>query len=82
MFPGVVLPKPDRDELVAQLVIACKKRNLQATPWYLEKIIQVYEMILVRHGLMIVGEPLGGKTMGYQVSFIFLITIIIYLTQQ
>ncbi|KAK6624385.1 hypothetical protein RUM44_011244 [Polyplax serrata] len=66
LFPGVVLPKPDRDELVDQLVISCKKRNLQATPWYLEKIIQVYEMILVRHGLMIVGEPLGGKTMAYQ----------------
>lgn len=67
LFPGVVLPKPDRDELVELLVEACNKRNLQPTPWYLEKIIQIYEMILVRHGLMIVGEPLGGKTNAYQV---------------
>ncbi|PSN48405.1 hypothetical protein C0J52_12085 [Blattella germanica] len=66
LFPGIDLPKPDRDELEEMLQICLKNRNLQATPWYMEKIIQVYEMILVRHGLMIVGLPMGGKTCSYQ----------------
>ncbi|CAD6235446.1 GSCOCG00007903001-RA-CDS, partial [Cotesia congregata] len=67
LFPGVTLPKADRDELIELLLIHLEKRNLQATNWYIEKIIQIYEMILVRHGLMIVGETLGGKTQAYQV---------------
>lgn len=66
LFPGIELPKPDRDELIELLKVNLGKRNLQATQWYIEKIVQIYEMILVRHGLMIVGEPLGGKTQAYQ----------------
>ena len=38
----------------------CKKRKIQSVDWFLEKIVQIYEMILVRHGLMIVGDPLAG----------------------
>ena len=41
MFPGVVLPKPDYDALEHRLDDNLKKHNLQNTPWFMEKIIQV-----------------------------------------
>ncbi|XP_045771343.1 dynein axonemal heavy chain 3 isoform X1 [Maniola jurtina] len=66
LFPGVQVPQPDRAELLQCVQKELEKRNLQNTDWYLEKIIQIYEMMLVRHGFMIVGPPMGGKTQAYQ----------------
>ncbi|XP_055994863.1 dynein axonemal heavy chain 3 [Sorex fumeus] len=67
LFPGVVLPKPDYEIFVDVLTVNIKKMKLQPVPWFIGKIIQIYEMMLVRHGYMIVGDPMGGKTCAYKV---------------
>ncbi|KAA6419936.1 MAG: dynein heavy chain axonemal [Trebouxia sp. A1-2] len=66
LFPGVTLPEPDYKDLDECLRAACKAANLQATPVFMEKAHQLYEMMLVRHGLMVVGYSFAAKTSIYR----------------
>lgn len=67
LFPGITLPNPDYTTLRSRCEQACRDLNLQPVPSFLEKVFQIYEMMLVRHGFMLVGEPFSGKSSAYKV---------------
>ncbi|KAM9343831.1 dynein axonemal heavy chain 12-like [Pholidichthys leucotaenia] len=62
LFPGVSLPEADYQVFLQAAEECCKNHNVQPTQVFLQKIIQTYEMMIVRHGFMLVGEPFAGKT--------------------
>lgn len=41
---------------------ACETCEIIPKRDFLNKAIEIYEMILVRHGLMVVGSTMSGKT--------------------
>ncbi|XP_073827136.1 dynein heavy chain at 36C [Musca autumnalis] len=67
LFPGTVLPEADYVVFNECCREACERNNKQCTDFFLEKVQQLYEMIVVRHGLMLVGLPFGGKTTCYRI---------------
>lgn len=67
LFPGIILPEADYTILTNAMLKCIKKRKLQPKPSFITKIIQTYEMMIVRHGFMVVGEPFAGKTSTLQV---------------
>ena len=62
LFPGVVVPPPDRSRMVKAFTESAFDLQVQLMPSVTEKVLQVYEMMIVRHGFMLVGMPWSGKT--------------------
>ena len=62
LFPGVELPKPDYGELIPEIVRQVTAAQLQPTEGFIGSIVQLYETVQVRHGLMVVGSTMAGKS--------------------
>ncbi len=66
LFPGISLPEHDYGILEEAIHKALVDANLQPVKPLILKVIQLLETMQVRHGVMLVGGTMGGKTTAYR----------------
>jgi len=62
LFPGVELPPSNTGDMMKIIDVVAPEFGLQAAKPFCGKVIQLWETVMVRHGLMTVGIPPCGKT--------------------
>lgn len=62
LFPGLDCPRPTYPELKAAIVRCLQDERYTVLDFQVDKVIQMYEVMLTRHSTMIVGPTSGGKT--------------------
>eukprot|EP00930_Biecheleria_cincta_P014239 TRINITY_DN1233_c0_g1_i1.p1 TRINITY_DN1233_c0_g1~~TRINITY_DN1233_c0_g1_i1.p1 ORF type:complete len:4262 (-),score=887.85 TRINITY_DN1233_c0_g1_i1:333-13118(-) len=62
LFPGVEKPVMDYGALTETIEEQARKRLWQPTTYFVQKQFELFDMIQVRHGMMLVGPTGGGKT--------------------
>ncbi|XP_069092738.1 dynein axonemal heavy chain 6 isoform X2 [Pleurodeles waltl] len=67
LFPGVAIPDHDYGTLQSTIIEVMIAKRLQPVSCLVHKVIQFYETMLVRHGVMLVGPTGGGKTTVYEI---------------
>ena len=62
LFPGLARPNIDYGALMKSLKLNTELNGLQPVEFFLRKNIQLFETCVVRHGLMVVGPTMAGKS--------------------
>lgn len=62
MFPRSALEEKNYDFLRETFECKCKEKDYQAIASLFDKLIEVYELLISRHGLILVGNPYTGKS--------------------
>lgn len=66
VFPAVKAFNRQLPDLKQTVSDSCKLHNIQDTDYFIEKVLQLQEMLNVHVGVMIVGETFSGKTTIYR----------------
>ncbi|UYV81318.1 DNAH6 [Cordylochernes scorpioides] len=67
LFPGAVLPITDYGVFNTAIIHIIQEQGLQPEETFIKKIIQLFETMVVRHGVMLVGPAGSGKTTCYEI---------------
>lgn len=67
VFPGVDYFPVDLDALREQIIKVCEERRLVPGERWITKILQLYQIQKIQHGLMMVGPSGSGKTNAWRV---------------
>jgi dynein heavy chain 1 len=67
VFPGISYVPGDLDQLTSKIKEVCSERHLVAGQAWIDKIVQLYQIQTISHGLMLVGPSGTGKTQAWQV---------------
>ncbi|EAR94592.2 dynein heavy chain, cytoplasmic protein (macronuclear) [Tetrahymena thermophila SB210] len=67
VFPGSSIPEIKEDELRKEIEKVCAKRNLLPTDLFMQKILQLYQIQRLHHGVMMVGPSGCGKSVAWRV---------------
>eukprot|EP01012_Entosiphon_sulcatum_P030911 TRINITY_DN3847_c0_g1_i1.p1 TRINITY_DN3847_c0_g1~~TRINITY_DN3847_c0_g1_i1.p1 ORF type:complete len:4187 (-),score=787.17 TRINITY_DN3847_c0_g1_i1:47-10915(-) len=67
LFPGAKVPPVDYGVLMQSIRASIQEKGLQEVEMFIKKCIQLYEITVLRHGLMLVGPTGAGKTSCYKI---------------
>lgn len=67
VFPGIDYIPVDLDQLKEHINQICIERRLVASELWMQKTLQLYQILTIQHGLMLVGPSATGKTQAWQV---------------
>ena len=66
VFPGSELPKSNDKLLLAAVAAVCEEDSLELCPGWTDKILQLKQVLDMRHGVMMVGPSNTGKTTAWR----------------